>query len=141
MKKKDSEKAVFDANREIVLKLQDLEQYLERELEQVRADKNKHLAKLKNVCSHSRILEMMDINPVLLSPFVADLLRTMQHDRYIPCVRICQICGLMDLRLKKGDTFFYNFFPDSRIRRDNIKLERPNHSHWTVGEYVNLRPL
>lgn len=138
MEKNDFEQLIFKGNREMALKLQELEQYLERNMLEVRMEKEAFLNKIQGKCPHNRVLEMKDVRAEGIIPFVKNLLDS-RRGEYIHCVRVCQICGLSDVQLKEGEPFIFYRLNDDRIK--HAKLEHPNHSHWTPAEYFNLKPL
>ncbi len=131
---------IFEANREMALKLQDTEQYLERKLREIRTEKGVYLTKLLNGCKHERIIEMKDIRAESIIPFFKNI-SCLRHEEHISCVRVCQICGFMDARLAKYSRFLRGNLDDDHIQHNNLKVEYLNHSHWSVEEYVRLKPL
>lgn len=123
----------FGVMRETTLKLQELERFLKERLLDAQRQKQRCFEFLQSACTHPHIIEMNNVK-IHRYPQISGL-----QPEEVLSARVCQLCGYRELRAKAKDTF--TAFTDERIKENGAKLVRPNHSHWSVEEYTDLRPL
>ena len=132
----EAKKNVFEVTRKLVIQLQEAERLLMEHLEKTRKVKESHLRLLQADCTHDRIVEMAGIGFESLRTFY--LFHGMLDKSNTYNVRVCQICGLVNVQSIESGYPIIGQLDDKHV--PHARLERPNHSYWTVEEYLRLKP-